>query len=167
MKEWFEIVAEDGGVIGCATRQACHRTQVLLHRVVHVVVKDGAGRWLLQKRSPRKDIQPDKWDTSVGGHVMPGEACAAAAQRELREELGIVRKSLDEVHQYLWRSEVESELVTTFVCRHEGGVTFDPDEVEDARWWTRAEIEAALGSGVFTPNFEDEYRRFEKNCGVR
>jgi len=28
---------------------------------------------LLQKRASNKDVAPDKWDTSVGGQLMPGE----------------------------------------------------------------------------------------------
>jgi len=65
MNEWFEVVDETGTVIGCARRAICHRTPALPHRVVHVMVMDAAGRFLLQKRSMRKDIQPGKWDTGL------------------------------------------------------------------------------------------------------
>lgn len=160
MSEWFEIVDEAGTVIGCATRAACHGNPALLHRVIHVVVTDGAGRLYLQKRSMRKDIQPGKWDTSVGGHVMPGEALEQAARREMREELGIEPASVQRLYSYLWRSPVESELVTTFVCNHEGECKPDPDEIEEGRWWSREEIMKWLGTGVFTSNFEEEYRRY-------
>ena len=162
MNEWFEIVAEDGSVIGCATRKLCHCSPELLHRVVHVLIMDESGRWLLQKRSARKDIQPGKWDMSVGGQVVPGESSVDAAMREVREEMGIEAGGLVELYRYLWRSDVESELVTTFLSRHGGSFTHDPAEIDEARWWTRAEIEAAIGTGVFTPNFEEEYRRFNQ-----
>jgi hypothetical protein len=33
-------------------------------------------------------------------------------------------------------------------------------EIDELRFWSRDQIESHLGSGVFTPNFEDEYRRF-------
>ena len=31
------------------------------------------------------------------------------------------------------------------------------DEVEEARFWTKNQIENKLGKGVFTPNFEYEF----------
>jgi len=52
------------------------------------------GDLLLQKRSMSKDIGPGKWDTSVGGHVNPGEDVYSAAVREMDEELGIVLSDL-------------------------------------------------------------------------
>lgn len=37
------------------------------------MVVNNWGHILLQKRSLNKDVAPGKWDTSVGGHVAPGE----------------------------------------------------------------------------------------------
>jgi len=36
----------------------------------------------LQKRALLKDIQPGKWDTSVGGHIQSGETVTNAILRE-------------------------------------------------------------------------------------
>lgn len=38
-------------------------------------------------------------------------------------------------------------------------VTPDPDEVDEARFWTLVEIEEARGLGVLTPNLERELDR--------
>ena len=167
MNEWFELVDASGAVIGCARRAVCHRTPALLHRVVHVIVMDAAGRFFLQKRSMLKDIQPGKWDMSVGGHVMPGERPEEAARRETGEELGFTPSSLAFLYSYVWRSEVESELVSTFLCRHEGPFTHDPAEIDECRWWTCAEIEAQWNTGMFTPNLLEEYRRFHSATNNR
>ena len=35
----------------------------------------------------------------------------------------------------------------------------DRDEVDEIRGWTRNEITDNLGKSLFTPNFEEEYRR--------
>jgi len=158
--EWLELVDEQGRVTGCARRSACHTNPALLHRVVHVLVVDDRGRLLLQRRAPNKDIQPDKWDTSVGGHVTPGEALEDAARREMREELGITTGTLEFLYQYLWRSDVEREWVTSFLCRHNGAYQFDPVEISACRWWPLAEIDAAHAPSIFTPNLLDELRRY-------
>ena len=87
--EFFPIVDSDGNVIAKASRTECHSGSFLLHPVVHLHVFDAEGRLYLQKRADNKDIQPGKWDTSVGGHVDYGEDIETALLREAREELGI------------------------------------------------------------------------------
>lgn len=158
--EIFIVVDESGRAIGKATRAACHANPALIHQAVHVVVCDRNGRLFLQKRSGKKDIQPGKWDTSVGGHMAPGETPQQAAQREMREELGVSPPRLTFAYQYLWRSAVETELVRTYFVEHAGPFQLLSDEIDDGRFWTPAQIEAQLGSGLFTPNFETEYEKF-------
>jgi hypothetical protein len=34
----------------------------------------------------------------------------------------------------------------------------DMDEVEEGRWWPVSEIDSSIGKGIFTPNFESEYK---------
>ena len=160
--ETLEIVDEEGRVIGLASRQACHSDPFLLHRVVHVLVVNDLGFILLQKRSPGKDVQPDKWDTSVGGHLHPKESYEAAAEREMREELGIGKRPLLLLYDYHWRTAIESELVRTYLC-HDGG-PFSPNEgeISEARFWSIEAIQGHLGDGTFTPNFEEEFVRYLK-----
>ena len=73
MDDLLDIYNNSGWRIGMALRSQCHGNPKLLHHTAHVVVfhPDG-GRILLQKRSMDKDIQPGKWDTAVGGHLMLG-----------------------------------------------------------------------------------------------
>lgn len=158
--ELFEIVDDNDKVIGTATRAECHGNPALIHRVVHVLVVNDRDDLLLQKRSPRKDIQPGKWDTSVGGHLDPGESYHDAALREMREELGLTGLPLTFLYASKIRNEIESENVSTYLTRYDGEVRWNPDEIDAVRWWTAEEIEAAIGTGVFTPNFEEEWAMF-------
>ena len=157
--EWFPLVNERGEVTGKATRQECHDGRKWLHPVVHLHLFNPEGELYLQKRSMRKDIQPGKWDTAVGGHVDYGENIEEALRREVREELGITDFVPEFITAYIFESAIEKELVNAFRTTYEGPITPDPEELEDGRFWRLDEIEANLGKNLFTPNFEQEYKR--------
>lgn len=163
-KEIFPVVDSEGRVIGSATRGECHDGHsMLLHPVVHLhVVSKDRGSILLQRRSMSKDIQPGRWDTAVGGHVDYGESVAHALMREAREELGIDASEAIPLCRYEWQSAREHELVNVnmlVVDPEEFTVIPDPDEVDEARFWTLGEIEEARCRDILTPNFEQEFAR--------
>jgi isopentenyldiphosphate isomerase len=169
-EEIFEIVDETGRVIGTAPRKICHGDPSLLHQSIHVFVFNRAGNLFLQKRSMKKDSQPGKWDTSVGGHMAPGEKPLETAIRETGEELGFTPESAVFAYQFIWRSTFESELIRSFVVIYEGPFKLDPEEISEGRFWSPAEIEANLAGEIFTPQFRQEYPRMRdwmKNSGAR
>lgn len=168
-EEMLPLVDESGKVLGVAPRSECHRGPGKLHPVVHLQIVDGRGSMYLQKRAANKDVQPGKWDSAVGGHVSAGEDLDAALARELREELGITKLALEAsgakvepILRYRWDSEVESELVFSFIATYGGPFAPDGVEVEEGRFWSFADIRTQLGKGVFTPNFEHEFGLIEK-----
>lgn len=166
--ERFDLYAPDEfRVIGQSTRGECHGHPHLVHAVARVHVWNHQGLLLLQHRSLTKDVQPGKWDTSVGGHLLPGEDPETAARREMIEELGVQPDALQFCHRFLWKSPMETEWVTTYSTLHDGPFTPDPSEISDLRFWAPAEIVATLGSGQFTPAFEDEFSRIltQLACG--
>ncbi len=162
--EILEIVDRQGTVIGRAERSVLHADPALIHRVVHVLVFDRTGRLLLQKRSLNKDVAPGKWDTSVGGHINPGEEPAAAAAREMAEELGITGCRLEFLYTYVFTNHRESELVYTYRSAFDGAVVFDQEEIDEVRYWSLREIQACLGRNIFSSHFEQEISNFLNIC---
>lgn len=159
--EYFPIVNESGEVIGKETRMTCHSGTFLLHPVIHLHVFNSLGNLYLQKRSINKDIQPGKWDTSVGGHIDYGENVEQALLREVREEIGITDFKPIFAFRYQFTSAVEKELVNTFVTLYDKEIFPDKDEVDEGKFWTFEEIEQNIGKEVFTPNFEDEFPKIK------
>ena len=169
-EEILEVVDRQGRIIGSAPRSVIHADPTLIHRVVHVFVFHTDGRLLLQKRSKSKDLYPGRWDTSVGGHVSPGEDTLAAALREMREELGISRDSLTFLSSHIFEGSHETELVCAYSCLHDGPFLQNTEEIDELRYWSFEEIGNALGRDVFTPNFEVSYARClsrTKSSGTR
>lgn len=156
--ELFPVVDPTGAVVGRATRGECHGGSMLLHPVVHLHVFNSRGELYLQRRPAWKDIQPGRWDTAVGGHVAWGERVEEALRREAAEELGIGGFEARLVAVYVFRSEREQELVHVHRTCFDGTIV-PSDELDGGRFWSVEEIRAALGRGIFTPNFEGEAER--------
>ena len=159
-KERFPIVDEEGRVVGAATRGECHNGSKLLHPVVHLHVFNSRGEVYLQKRPEWKDIQPGKWDTSVGGHIDDGETPEQALIREVGEELGITDFVPERVGKYVFESLRERELVYVNRTVYDGTVRPSAEELDGGRFWTMDEIRAAIGQEILTPNFESEFQKF-------
>jgi ADP-ribose pyrophosphatase YjhB (NUDIX family) len=94
-----------------------------------------------------------------GGEIEAGEEPRAAAVRELREELGLeleVRGPLyTETNQFELAGEMRDNVDHWFTTRCAAdaptmrGVTAEELEMmQDIRWWSAEEVEAALASGV-------------------
>ena len=158
-EEWLPVVNPEGKITGTAPRSICHDGKSkLLHPVVHLHIINKEGKIFLQKRSDSKDIQPGKWDTSVGGHIAPGETIEEALKREVREETGLTAFNAAFIKNYVWESEREKELVFSFICFSDEAPQVDMVEAVEGRFWSQAEIEQNLGKGIFTQNFENEYQ---------
>ena len=126
------------------------------HIVAHVVVFDAQGRMLIQQRQPFKEGWPNLWDITAGGSALAGESGVRAAQRELREEIGLsldltdappvltifYDDCFDDV--YMATHEVDP---ATLALQHE--------EVQAVRWATEAEVLALLEEGAFVPYHRD------------
>lgn len=105
------IILVDAGDrdVGTATKLDAHRTGAL-HRAFSVFVFDAQGSLLLQQRARSKYHSGGLWTNTCCGHPRPGEATAAAAERRLREEMGIACP-LREAGWFVYRADVGGGLV--------------------------------------------------------
>lgn len=156
-EEMLPIVDDIGVVIDCAPRSECHKGPGRLHPVVHLHVFSSDGMIYLQKRADTKKVYPGRWDTAIGGHIDLGEELMAALRREAFEELGIAGFLPGYIGALRVDTPVESEYVHIFVTTHDGPFRLEAEEISDGRFWEQDEIERNLGSGLFTPNFEEDF----------
>ena len=163
MAELLPLIDESGNVTGSALQSKCHNGSKLLHPVVHLHILNAKGELLLQKRSSNKDIQPGKWDTSVGGHIDYGEAIEQALRRETREELGVSEFTPLFLRSYIFESDIEKEMVYTYKTIYDGPFQIDRTEIDEIRFWSISEILENLNKNRFTPNFEDEFQFLKSN----
>ena len=129
------------------------------HLVVHICVFNGRGQLLLQQRQKDKEGYPNLWDVSAAGSALAGENSAAAASRELREELGLVHDFTKE--RPFLTTHFERGFDDWYFIRIEANINdlrLQPEEVQDAKWADLAEIERMLDSGEMVPYYRDLVR---------
>ena len=114
---------------------------------VIMLVHDGAGRVVLGRQA----VWPPGRFSILAGFVEPGESAEAAVAREVAEEVGLRVSDIRYVSSQPW--PFPQSLMLGFVARADGDDTLrlDPDEIEEARWFTREELRAGEGPRALPP----------------
>jgi NAD+ diphosphatase len=129
-------VAEGGIVRSCPNCGAQHHPRT--DPVVIMLVVDG-DRVLLG----RQPSWPQGRYSALAGFVEPGESLEEAVAREVREEAGIEVGRPEYIASQPW--PFPSSLMLGFIAPWNGGEPRRIDEeLEDVRWFERAEVEAAV-----------------------
>ncbi len=106
--------------------------------VVIMLVIDGADRVLMG----RQPTWPAGRYSALAGFVDPGESLEDAVAREVKEESGIEVADVRYLTSQPW--PFPANLMLGFFASYAGGdAVADEDELEDVRWFTRAEVLAA------------------------
>lgn len=120
------------------------RTDPAVIVVVHDGVAGPAGRCLLGSNAAWTAANGLPRYSCLAGFVEPGEAAEATVAREVAEEVGVTVHDIRYVASQPW--PFPGSLMLGFTARAEpdAPVRLDPEEMADARWFTRAEIAAVL-----------------------
>lgn len=150
--ELWDLYTEDRTKTGRTMIRGGEHPDGYYRIVVHVCLFNEHGQMLIQKRQPFKKGWSGLWDISVGGSAVSGDTSRSAAEREVREELGL-SLSLDGVRPALTVNFpggfddiylVEGNVNLTDLC-------LQAEEVEKAAWADQDEILAMIDDGTFIP----------------
>jgi len=98
----------------------------------------------------RQPIYPPGRYSALAGFVEPGETVEAAVARELHEEAGISVTDIRYLASQPW--PFPSSLMIGCIASATGdALIIDLQELDDARWFSRAEVTAALGGDPAAP----------------
>jgi isopentenyl-diphosphate delta-isomerase len=149
-----ELVDADGNAVGACSVAEAHAPPGRLHRAFSVLLFDGDGRVLMQRRALSKSRFAGRWTNTCCSHPAPGEDVVEAARRRLAQELGlrIGAGGLREVGRFVYRAAdpaggaVEHEFDHVLVGDWPRQATPSPDagEVHGVRWMTPDEVREGL-----------------------
>ncbi len=121
------------------------------HLVIDAWIRNSQGEFLISHRTPWVTVDPGVWQPTCGSAVA-GEDGLSAAVREVREELGIALDR-DGARLLTLFSHPEGQyIIEAFLFNKDlelSELTFQPEEVDGARWATIAEVLALLRDGQF------------------
>lgn len=138
------LVDHNDNPIGQSVKLKAHQ-EGLLHRAFSVFIFDSKNRLLIQRRQSSKYHSAGLWSNTCCSHPAPGEDTIDGARRRLREEMGIACE-ISEIFVFHYEAPleesglVENEIDHVFIGFYNGPFSFDPLEIEDARWVNRDEL---------------------------
>lgn len=147
------VAAKAGHVLVC-TNQGCRHDQFpRLDPAIIVLISDGP-RALLGRQAS----WPAGRYSTIAGFVEPGESLEDAVAREVLEETGVQVDSIEYHSSQPW--PFPSSLMLGFMAHAvTGEIQRRDDELEDARWFTRADI--ASGTPLLPPTTSISFRLIE------
>ncbi|MDF4253550.1 NAD(+) diphosphatase [Streptomyces sp. WMMB303] len=140
------VIAAAGHIRRCPACGAEHYPRT--DPAVIMLVTDDQDRALLG----RQVHWPEGRFSTLAGFVEPGESLEAAVRREVAEEAGVAVGTVSYVASQPW--PFPSSLMLGFMARATSSrIQVDEDEIEEARWFSREDLRAAIDSGeVLTPS---------------
>ena len=124
------------------------------HLVVHVCLFNDKGELLIQRRQPFKHGWSGMWDISVGGSAVQGDDSRRAAEREVKEELGIDIDLSNEMPRF--SINFESGFDDYWMIPYNGNIDdlkLQESEVAEVCWADEEKITSLLKQGAFIPYF--------------
>ncbi|AGL20777.1 NAD(+) diphosphatase [Actinoplanes sp. N902-109] len=116
------------------------RTDPAMIVLVHDGVAGPQGRCLLGHNATWPVVDGVKRFSCLAGYVEPGESAESAVTREVREEVGIGLDSISYEGSQSWPYPGSLMLGYTARADREQPITVDPEEIDDARWFTREQV---------------------------
>ncbi|MFD0748974.1 isopentenyl-diphosphate Delta-isomerase [Mucilaginibacter calamicampi] len=103
------LVDDKDQELGVMEKMEAHRKGIL-HRAISIFVFNTQGDYLIQQRAFEKYHSAGKWSNTCCSHPRPGEKLLDAANRRLKEEMGMVC-DLAYWFSFTYRAELDHGLV--------------------------------------------------------
>lgn len=166
MEELVDVInPETGKKTGeIITKKEAHQKGIW-HSSIHIwLISKDYQHILLQKRCPAKNLFPNMWDISVGGHISSGEEPLTAAKRELSEELGLNPEEYNFIYQttlkekFVDQNILSNEIVHVYLINTAldlNALTLQQEEVAEVKWYTKQELQSLNKDQKVIPHLEE------------
>ena len=132
-------------------KQMWPRTDPAMIVLVYDGVPGPEGRCLLGRNAAWRMPDGSLRFSTLAGFVEPGESVEAAVLREVQEEVGITVRDLKYEGSQAWPYPGSLMLGFTARADRDDPIRVDPEEIAEARWFTRSDVHQMRGDGYRDP----------------
>ncbi|MGZ3882828.1 MAG: isopentenyl-diphosphate Delta-isomerase [Bacteroidia bacterium] len=141
------LVNEKDEATGTMEKMEAHE-KGLLHRAFSVFIFNSKGEMLLQRRAAGKYHSAGLWTNTCCSHPRPGEDTRDAAQRRLKEEMGLFIE-LNFLSVFTYKTEfgnglTEHEVDHVYIGKTDADPSPNPAEVDSFCWKLTEDIKEEL-----------------------
>lgn len=144
-QEYLDLYDENNQPLNITKPRSEIHSGAFWHRTAVIFIINDSNELLIHLRSPHKDLNPNRWDTKFGGHVLAGSDYDTTIISELEQEIGL-NVSLEDlksigIHKYNGKNNLEH--MKAFVYKFNGDVAtlkFNDQEVVEVKWMPLSDI---------------------------
>jgi len=161
MTENVILVDTQDKEIGTMPKLEAH-LEGLLHRAFSIFIFNSQGELLLQQRALDKYHSGGKWTNTCCSHPRPGEDTLTAANRRLREEMGM-NAELSHAFSFTYQADLldgltENEFDHVYFGISDDAPVMNPEEVADYKYLDMSTLSNDI------ENCPDDYTAWLKIC---
>jgi len=143
------LVNESDEAIGTMEKLEAHKKGIL-HRAFSVFIFNSKNDLLLQQRAYTKYHSAGLWTNTCCSHPRPGEANLVAAQRRLKEEMGMETELVYKTN-FIYKTKFDNDLTEhefdhVFVGNSDKEPLINGEEVNSYRWLSLDQVKAEIKS---------------------
>ena len=164
MDEIIDVLDELGNETNKSINKKEAHKKGLWHKAIHIlIVNKDHTKTLVQKRTKDKELYPDTWDISVGGHVSTKETYLDAAKREVEEELGLKKEfTFQELtitkESFKNNNIISNEYVCIYLIEEDidiNEITLQKEEVSCIKWIDKKELNELIKNNKIIPHTKE------------
>ena len=143
-EEQVVLVNEEGNDLGLMGKTEAHEKGVL-HKAISVIIFNSKGEMLIQQRAFTKYHWAGIWSNTCCSHPRAGETFSDAAQRRLKEELGIVT-ALNKEFYFIYKAKDEKSGLTeheydwVFTGTFDEPFEYNTHEINAIKWISKDDL---------------------------
>lgn len=157
------LVDERDRQTGTEEKIKAHK-EAKLHRAFSVLIFNGKGDWLLQKRAITKYHSPGLWANACCSHPRPGKDLIKEAEKRLKEEMGFqcpLKESFSFIYKTKLGAMTEYEFDHVLLGKFSGTPRPSKKEVDDWKWVSTKDLkkDIKLGPKSYTSWFRIIFKK--------